>query len=358
LGMITAAHTINFRGRGSQINTLNRFLKQIYTQDHPEVIDEELLENTRTEFIEEFPRRIINAVNSPDIPFKFSMNPYQGCEHGCSYCYARVTHEYFNLSAGLDFERKIMVKKNAAQLLEKELLAPSWKPAPIMLSGNTDCYQPGERKFGITRKMLEVLLNFRNPVGIITKNSLILRDKDILAEMAKHNLVWVMVSITTLNEKLRRRMEPRTATGNERLEVIRELTAAGIPVGVMTAPIIPGLNSMEIPTLIKKAAEAGAKSAGYTMVRLNGSVEPIFSDWLLKNFPDSYKKVMNGIRDLHGGKVGDNRFGTRMKGEGHVAQAIRNLFVTSLKKYLPGKPDFSYNVSEFRRAPGNQLNLF
>ena len=219
------------------------------------------------------------------------MNPYQGCEHGCIYCYARNTHEYWGYSAGLDFERKIIAKPNAPQLMEKQFMNKNWVVSPIMFSGNTDCYQPIERKMKITRQMLEVLLNFRHPAGMITKNDLIIRDIDILQELAKLNLIHVMVSITSLNNDLRLKMEPRTVTAKNRLKVIETLNKAGIPVGVMTAPIIPGLNSDEIPDLIKAAADHGADSAGYTIVRLNGSIAEIFKDWIYKNFPDRAEKV-------------------------------------------------------------------
>jgi DNA repair photolyase len=239
-----------FKGRGAQFNTNNRFLKQRYVQEHIEVIDEPLLVNTKTQIFYETPKKIVNKVESPDIPMMYSMNPYQGCEHGCIYCYARNTHEYWGFSAGMDFEQKIIVKKNAPELLRKELMHKNWKPAPIMLSGNTDCYQPLERKLGITRRMLEVLLEFRHPVGVITKNNIILRDIDLLKQLAEKRLVHVMVSITSLKDDLRLLLEPRTVTAKNRLRVIETLSKEGIPVGVMTAPIIPGLNSDELPAII------------------------------------------------------------------------------------------------------------
>lgn len=347
-----------FKGRGAQINPHNRFHKQQVVQEHFEQIDEPLLQNEKTEIIFTHPKTILNKVNSPDL-MGLSMNPYQGCEHGCIYCYARNTHEYWGYSAGLDFERKIIVKENAAALLTKELSSPKHVPEPIMFSGNTDCYQPIERKFGITRQLLEVLLKFKHPVGVITKNSLIRRDIDLLSEMAKLNLVHVMISITGLDESLRMKLEPRTATYKQRLETVRILSEAGIPVGVMTAPIIPGLNSHEIPELIQAAGENGARIAGYTMVRLNGAVGGIFRDWLDKNYPDRADKVWHQIENIHGGKVNDSRFGTRIKGEGAIAESIRKLFKISCEKYIPKTDKFEYDLSLFDHRAGNsQMSLF
>jgi DNA repair photolyase len=348
-----------FRGRGAQVNSSNKFLKNTYTTEHDEVLDEPLLSDEKTQIFFEHPTKIINAVNSPDLRAMYSMNPYQGCEHGCIYCYARNTHEYWGYSAGLDFERKIIAKPEAARILEKQLMNKNWQPSPIMFSGNTDCYQPIERKLKITRSMLEVLLNFRHPAGMITKNSLILRDIDILQEMSKMNLVHVMVSITSLREELRLKMEPRTATAKNRLKVIEQLSKAGIPTGVMTAPIIPGLNSDEIPDLIKAAADHGADSAGYTIVRLNGAIGNIFNDWIRKNYPDRADKVLHHIQSVHGGQLNDSRFGTRMRGEGNIADSISQLFKLAVKKHLKGRDTFQYDLSHFRR-PGEvmQLELF
>ncbi len=344
-----------FKGRGSQINTSNKFLKNKYVEEH----DEPLLSDAKTQILYEHPKKIINPVKSPDIPGMYSMNPYQGCEHGCIYCYARNTHEYWGYSAGLDFERKIIAKPNAPQLLEKQLMNKNWKVAPIMFSGNTDCYQPVERKLKITRQMLEVLLKFRHPVSMITKNSLILRDTDILQEMAKLKLVHVMVSITSLREDLRLKMEPRTATAKNRLKVIEQLSKAGIPSGIMTAPIIPGLNSDEIPELIKAAADHGASAAGYTIVRLNGSIGEIFTDWINKNYPDRAEKVLHQIAEVHGGTLNDSRFGKRMGGEGNIARSINQLFTMAKKKYLAGRDRFEYDLTAFQR-PGEskQMELF
>jgi DNA repair photolyase len=349
-----------FKGRGAQVNVHNRFLQRAYVQEHMEVIDEYLLNREgKTQYFYESPKKIVNKVESPDVGPALSMNPYQGCEHGCIYCYARNTHEYWGFSAGLDFERKIIIKKNAAETLEKQLMNKNWKVEPIMLAGNTDCYQPVERHMKITRSMLEVLLKFRHPVGLITKNALILRDIDLLSELGKKKLAHVMVSITSLREELRQKMEPRTATAKQRLKVVEELNKAGVPCGVMTAPIVPGLNSDEIPALIKAAADHGAVTAGYTMVRLNGAIAQIFTDWVHKNFPDAADKVLNQIKEVHGGNLNDSVYGRRMRGEGQIAMAIRALFKNSVKRYLDGRDTFEYDLTLFSR-PGEarQMELF
>lgn len=344
------------KGRGAQIKPANRFLKAEFVTDHLEGIDEDFRDNPLTQVFYETPRKIINKVDSPDLRMDYSMNPYQGCEHGCIYCYARNTHEYYGFSAGLDFETRIVAKMNCAEILEKQLLDPSWKVSPIMLSGNTDCYQPLERKFELTRKMLKVLARFRHPVGIISKNSLITRDIDILKDMAQEKLVSVMISITTLDEDLRRQMEPRTATGLKRLQTIEQLASAGIPVGVMNAPVIPGLNHHEIPEIMRRAAESGALTAGMTVVRLNGSVAKIFEDWLRKNFPDRFNKVWNQIASLHGGQVNDSRFRTRMAGEGNIADIIHQLHRHARTKYFQGRKMPALDLTRFNR--GGNLSLF
>jgi DNA repair photolyase len=265
--------------RGSSINPHNRFFKQEYSREHEEGIDlppDHLGE--RTAYLEIFPKTIVNKVTSPDVGLDYSINPYQGCEHGCVYCYARNSHEYWGYSAGMDFEQKILVKKDAADLLRKKFDSPNWVPISIALSGNTDCYQPAERNLKITRSLLEVFSEYGNPVGIITKNALVKRDLDILSDLAKRRLVRVMMSITTLDETLRRNMEPRTATIKQRLETIKILSQNDVPVGVMMAPIIPGLNSHEILPLVKEVANRGALKVGYTMVRLNGQIGAIFRE--------------------------------------------------------------------------------
>ncbi|NOS56426.1 MAG: PA0069 family radical SAM protein [Cyclobacteriaceae bacterium] len=345
-----------FKGRGSQIKSGNKFLKAQYVTDHIEGLDEPLLENPQTQIFQETPKKILNRVDSPDLGFGYSMNPYQGCEHGCVYCYARNTHEYYGFSAGLDFESKIIVKKNAARLLEQELLKPSWNAVPIMLSGNTDCYQPQEKKFEITRSMLKVLAQYRHPVSIISKNSLVLRDLDVLQDLASDNLVHVYISITTLDEELRRTLEPRTASSIKRLKTVEALAKANVPVGIMNAPIIPGLNHHEIPAILKAASENGALNAGMTIVRLNGSIGVLFEDWLRKNFPDRFDKVWNQICSLHDGNVNDSQFGRRMRGEGNIADAIHQLFRSSKKKYFTGKSMPVYDLTKFRK--GGMLSLF
>jgi DNA repair photolyase len=324
--------------------------------EHIEGLDEPLLENPATQIFQENAKKILNRVDSPDLGFGYSMNPYQGCEHGCIYCYARNTHEYYGFSAGLDFESKIIVKRNAPQLLEKELMKPTWNAVPIMLSGNTDCYQPQEKKFEITRKMLKVLANYRHPVSIISKNSLVLRDLDLLQDLAADNLVHVYISITTLDEELRRAMEPRTASSIKRLKTVEALAKANVPVGIMNAPIIPGLNHHEIPEVLKAAADHGACNAGMTVVRLNGSIGPIFEDWLRKNFPDRFEKVWNQICSMHGGNVNDSNFGRRMRGEGNIADAIHQLFKASKKKCFADRSMPVYDLTKFQK--GGSLSLF
>jgi DNA repair photolyase len=345
-----------FKGRGAQIKTGNKFLKAQYVSEHIEGLDEPLMSAPTTQVFYEQSKKIVNKVTSPDLGMMYSMNPYQGCEHGCIYCYARNTHEYYGFSAGLDFESKIMVKKNAPQLLEKFLLHPDWQPVPISVSGNTDCYQPLERKFEITRNILKVFARYRHPLGMITKNGLILRDLDLLTDLAKDNLVHVYISITTLDEDLRRVMEPRTASGIKRLKTVEALAKAGVPVGIMNAPIIPGLNHHEIPEILKQAANHGAGAAGMTVVRLNGSIGKIFEDWLRKNFPDRFDKVWNQICAMHGGNVNDSQFGRRMSGEGNLAETIHQLFSISRKKYFAGKKMPPIDLTKFRR--GGNLSLF
>src|SRR5476649_2323358 len=291
-----------FKGRGAQVNTHNKFLKNKYVLEHIEGLDEPLLENSATQLFEETPKKIVSESNSPDLWHMYSINPYQGCEHGCIYCYARNTHEYYGFSAGLDFERKIIVKRNAPELLEAYFNKKNYQPVCILLSGNTDCYQPVERKLKITRSLLAVFLKYRNPVAIITKNNVILRDLDILTELGKLSLVHVNVSITSLDEQLRQKLEPSTITATGRLGVIQKLSESGIPVRVMAAPIIPGLNSNEIPNIIKAAADRGDLAAGFTIVILNGSIGEIFTDWVQKAYPDRADKILNQIAACHGGQ--------------------------------------------------------
>jgi len=347
------------KGRGSQLNTNNKFNKYHYAQEHLEVLDEEFLVNEKTEIIYTYPKTAINKVESPDIGLDYSLNPYQGCEHGCIYCYARNTHEYWGYSAGLDFEQKIIVKQNIIEVLEKQFSSKKWVPKPIMLSGNTDCYQPIEKKLEITRRVLQTCLKYKHPVGVITKNALVTRDIDILSELAAFNLVHVMVSITGTDESMRQKLEPRTATYKMRFKVLEDLSQNNIPCGVMVAPIIPGINNHEIPDVIEQAAKAGATSAGFTIARLNGAIGPIFKDWLLKNFPDRADKVWNQICDAHGGNVNDSRFGVRMRGQGKMAESIKNLFTLSKNRFMKTEHSLDLNTSLFNYKAGHsQLSLF
>ena len=344
------------KGRGAQSNSTNRFSKMNY--DDKEFSDEDETQNIQTKYIDVFPKTIINVVKSKDIPLDYSMNPYQGCEHGCSYCYARNTHPYWNYNAGLDFERVILVKKNAPELLRKELGKKNWKVAPIMLSGNTDCYQPIEKKLEITRNLLKVLLEFKHPVGIITKNSLIQRDIDILQEMASLNLVNVVISITTLNETLRRKMEPRTASAKKRLECVEVLTKAGIPVIVNIAPIIPGLNDIEIFSIAKAAAEHGALNISYIVLRLPGEVEQVFTDWLEEAFPLKKDKILNQTKQIHGGNIQDQTFGKRMRGEGAFADSIKQQIQLARNKFLLNTKLPKLNCEIFDPKVDGQISLF
>ena len=344
------------KGRGAQINPANRFDQLIYDQNPRSGLEED--ETIRTEFIEVYPKTILNKVKSPDIPSDYSLNPYQGCEHGCVYCYARNTHSYWGYSAGLEFEQKILVKKTAPQLLEQILKKKSWKASPVMLSGNTDCYQPIEKKLEITRQILEVFWKYRHPVGIITKNSLLLRDLDILEKLAAENLVQVAISLTTLNDKLRRFLEPRTASVTKRLEAVETLSKGNIPVFAMLAPMIPGLNDHEMLELAKAVSDCGASGIGYTMVRLNGDVAAIFKDWLEKNMPDRADKVLNKIKDCHGGQLHDSRFKTRMRGEGQIAKIINQQFKLAKKLYFHDKKMPTYNLALHEKMKSPQLRLF
>jgi DNA repair photolyase len=345
------------KGRGAQFNTKNKFHKFESTREHVEGIDDWIESDVKTQYIEVFPKTIVNKVDSPDVGMWYSMNPYQGCEHGCIYCYARNSFEYWGYSAGVDFESKILVKKNAAELLRKFLMHPKWECVPIGLSGNTDCYQPAEKKFRITRSLLEVCNEFNQPVGIITKNAGILRDKDLLQEMSKKKLVSVLVSITSFNEDLRRAMEPRTTTGRQRIRTIEELAKAGVSMGVMLGPMIPGLNEHEMPEIIKAASEAGAGFSAYTFIRLNGAIKLLFHDWLHKNFPDRADKVWHLIESGHNGKVNDSEWGRRMRGEGAIAQLVYNQYNTYTKKYGLQDERLGVDCSNFRR-PGEQGKLF
>jgi DNA repair photolyase len=323
-----------YKGRGAQFNTKNRFLTNEFVKEHVEGIDEESSPNHARKVFFESQKKIISENSSPDIPFRYSINPYQGCEHGCVYCYARNTHSYWGFSAGMDWESKIIAKMDAAKMLEKVFLKKSWKPDAIMVSGNTDPYQPLEKKLRITRSLLEVFARYQNPVGMITKNSLVARDLDILKYLAELQLVRVYFSITTVDEKLRRIMEPRTANAMKMMNTMELLANAGVKTGLLMGPIIPSINDHEIDNILRLAADHGARSASFTLARFNGDVSEIFADWLKRNFPERAPKVWNKVKNMHGGSVGDSRFGTRMMGEGNYAEMIRSVFHAARKKYF------------------------
>ncbi len=345
------------KGRGAQFNTANKFLKNERVKEHVEGIDDWIEPDIKTQYLEDVAKGIVNKIESPDVGMMYSMNPYQGCEHGCIYCYARNSFEYWGYSAGLDFETKIIVKMNAPVLLRKFLMNKNWQCAPISMSGNTDCYQPAEKKFRLTRQLLEVCLEFNQPVGIITKNAGILRDKELLVKMAEKKIVSVLVSITSFEEDLRRVMEPRTTTGKQRLRVIEELSKAGVRMGVMLGPMIPGLNEHEMHRIMKAASDAGAVFSAYTFIRLNGAIKLLFHDWLYKNFPDRADKVWHLIEQSHGGKVNDSQWGRRMEGEGEIATMVSQQFEKYNKRYGLNQARWELDISHFRR-PGAQLNLF
>lgn len=348
------------RGRGAACNPANRFEGRTETVDG-DWFDLEGQDQARvpTQFLDDASKSILSRNSSPDVGFDVSINPYRGCEHGCAYCYARPTHEYLSYSAGIDFESKILVKRHAPALLREELLAKSWKPQVIAMSGVTDCYQPVERELRITRGCLEVLEEFRNPVTIITKNRLVTRDLDILSRMAAYGGVKVMISVTTLRLELNRILEPRTSAPAQRMDTIRQLREAGVPVGVLMAPVIPGLTDPEIPSLVQAVADAGAQSAGYVMLRLPHAVAPLFEQWLEIHFPERKDKVLNRLKSMRGGKVYDAAFGKRMRGDGFFANEVENLFMLARKKAGIPASGPELNVHAFRRGetPG-QLDLF
>ncbi|MBI1185199.1 PA0069 family radical SAM protein [bacterium] len=348
------------KGRGAQMNTDNRYQKlALDTSFYADIVDEEELSlSPKTQQLAIFPKTIVNKIPSPDIPMPWGINPYQGCEHGCTYCYARPTHEYWGYSAGNDFEQKILYKPEAANLLRTFFNNKKWVPEPILLSGNTDCYQPAERKFELTRHLLKVFCEYQNPVGIITKNALILRDIDLLKELNSNNLVQVVVSLTTINEEIRRKLEPRTSSVAMRLKAIKVLSENNIPVVAQMGPVIPGLTDHEIPDVVKAAAENGATQVSYILVRLNDVVATIFEDWVTKVFPDKANRILSNIKQTHGGKLGDTRFGTRMRGEGPVAEVCNRLFKMAQAKYCPKKEMPKLATQHFKRPQSGQLELF
>ncbi len=343
-------------GRGTTDNPVNRFEKIEYVQDTQEPLEEVF--KPKTEYFYDNSKTVISYNDSPDIYGKASINPYRGCEHGCIYCYARPTHEYLSLSAGLDFETKILVKKDMAKLLRKELASKKWKPQTVLLSGNTDPYQPLEKHLKVSRKCLKVFREFRNPVCVITKNHLVTRDIDILTELAGLNATFVFISITTLNNRLATVMEPRTSKPAMRLNAIEQLTKAGIPAGVMVAPIIPGLTDQEMPQILRKASEAGARSAGYVLLRLPFGLKELFEGWLERHFPDRKQKVLNRLTELYGGKLYDSSFFVRGKGTGVMAEQIAQLFRVSRIKAGIKNRGAGLSTAHFVNPTIKQLSLF
>jgi DNA repair photolyase len=343
-------------GRGTAANPPNRFEPIWYVRD-PACTDPED-PAPGTQLLKDTSRSIVTTNNSPDVGFDVSINPYRGCEHGCVYCYARPTHEYLGFSAGLDFETKILVKEDAPDLLRRTLASPRWQPQPVAMSGVTDPYQPVERRLQLTRRCLEVLLEFRNPVTIITKSWLVTRDLDLLGELARYQAAAVYLSVTTLDGDLARLLEPRAAQPARRLAAIEALARAGVPVGVLVAPVIPGLTDHEMPAILAAAAQAGARFAGYGVVRLPYSVASLFEDWLTQHMPGKKAKILKRIQAMRDGGLNDTRFGARMRGEGFFAQQLAALFRLARRKagIRSGGPQLS--TAAFRRPAGTQMSLF
>lgn len=350
------------RGRGSTTNPTGRFERLAYDDADTDVVQPDEFGDAparpRTEYYRDSSASIIARNDSPDVGFDAGVNPYRGCEHGCVYCYARPTHEFLGLSAGLDFETKLFVKENAPALLRAELSSRSWKPTPLALSGVTDPYQPIERRLRLTRGCLEVLAEFRNPVIVITKNHLVTRDVDLLASLAEHGAARVFVSVTTLDATLARAMEPRTSLPERRLEAIAALAQAGVPTGVLVAPVIPALTDSEIPKIVESAAHAGARHAGYVVLRLPHGVKAIFEQWLDAHYPDRKEKIRSRVRALRDGKLYQSGFGERMGGTGIFAEQIGALFEASVRKYGLADRGESLSTAAFRRVTPGQSELF
>lgn len=352
------------RGRGAASNPPNRFLPIVAVPDYEQLeLDEEFLqglERPATRYFDDTSRSIISENDSPDLPFRYSLNPYRGCLHGCSYCYARPGHEYLGLSAGLDFETRIFVKRQAARLFRDWLARPRYVCESVMLSGVTDCYQPIERRLQITRQCLEVAVEARQPVSLITKNALITRDIDLLTQLAQQNLTHVALSINSLDQSLTRLMEPACSAPASRLQAVRQLAAAGIPVHVMVAPIIPGLNDSEIPQVLQAVAEAGARSAGYTVVRLPLSVRDVFLEWLQRQLPEQQAKITSRIRAVRDGQLSQSDFGTRMRGTGVMAEQIAQLFRVARSRcgLAAGLPPLETQLFRPPRTSSGQQFLF
>jgi DNA repair photolyase len=354
--MAEAHKGITVAGRGASSNPPNRFENLAYEVDLEET--DGAHSGPKTQYLRDTSKSIISYNDSPDIPFDSSVNPYRGCEHGCIYCYARPTHEFLGFSAGLDFETRILVKEDAPALLRNELSSRKWKPQVLVMSGVTDPYQPIESRLQITRGCLEVLAEFRNPVGIVTKNHLVTRDIDVLKRLAEFNAIAVSVSVTSLEAKLAHVMEPRTSPPERRLRAIEELAAAGIPTGVMVAPVIPGLTDHEIPSIISAAAGAGAMQAGYVVLRLPYAVAGLFETWLSAHFPDRKKKVLDHIRDLRDGRLNDPSFKSRMRGKGVYADQIRSMFTLACRKAGLSSSRPALSTEHFRLGAGQQPSLF
>lgn len=350
--------------RGSELNPPNRFNvpRAELDPEHLEFDDDFWAEqqNLKTQFIPDSSKTIVSENDSPDIHFRYSINPYRGCEHGCAYCYARPTHEYLGLNAGVDFETKIFVKERAPELLTQFLSRPAWKPEVIIMSGVTDCYQPAERRYRITRGCLEVALRFRQPLGLITKNALVARDLDVLQPMAEQRLVEVNLSMTTLDQELARTMEPRTSTPAAKLRAIRALTDAGIAVRIMVAPIVPGLNDSHIPAVLEAAREAGAQAASYVLLRLPLTVVPVFHEWLTRTHPTHVERIEQLIVSTRDGKMNSSQFGERMRGTGALSQQIEQSFKVFRRKfgYSEKLPSLDFSQFEVPRPTSGQLHLF
>jgi DNA repair photolyase len=352
------------KGRGAAIQPANPYLSVACQPDWDHVAEDEDylrdLGRPPTEYLADQSESVVTENNSPDIGFRYSLNPYRGCAHGCSYCYARPTHEFLGLSAGRDFETKVFVKHRAAELFRAWLARPSWQPEVIAFSGVTDCYQPAERQFRITRDCLAVAAEARQPIGIVTKNALVTRDLDLLAELAAHRAVRVCVSITTLDANLARLMEPRTSSPEARLRAIRQLTEAGISTQLMLAPVIPGLNDSELPGIMAAAHEAGAQGAAYTLLRLPTTVRDVFFDWLFRTYPDRYRRVEALIRATRGGRVNQWQYGLRHRGQGPVAELVARTFAVWIKKLGWDKPAPPLDCDAFRppRSASGQMRMF
>lgn len=344
-------------GRGARRNIPNQY-ERLHIDVDPGALEEEERRSVETVYLHDPSESILSKNESPDVPFKYSLNPYRGCEHGCPYCYARPSHEYWGLSAGLDFETKIFVKKNAPELLSERLQKESWTPQVVALSGNTDPYQPVEQELEITRSCIEVFLQHRNPVSIVTKSGRIRRDLDLLREMAELDLVSVAVSLTSVDDSLAGKLEPRAARPSLRLRTIEALSEAGVPVSILVAPLIPGLNDEEIPKILEAAANRGAQSASYVLLRLPGAVKDVFIDWIEDHFPNRKSRILGRLRDLREGELNETDFGRRMRGQGEWARILRQLFRSSRVDNDLDRDRPSLSTERFRRLPGGQRSLF